>query len=212
MDKASELKAFESQWKTLDDSSIIRDVLFKGKFISNALKFISERNVISLDEAKLIFFDVLQNICHILVHNKQLHRANHVLKNAQLNETHYLYDLAQEDSDEGVKSAIMDFLKKSSDDFEANEKVLRANHTCFKLLLKNIPRHLKFLDNVNRTHDNFVITPYNIQNSNIIFGTFMKQSLKWRNVSEKNYITLHESHVGQTYVCITSKLIIGNSR
>lgn len=184
MDKTSELKAVESQWKTLDDSSIIRDVLFKGKYISNALKFISERNEISLDDAKLIFYEVTGNIVRILVQNKQLHRAVHVLKNAGLNETQYLYDLAEESSNESVKNVIMEFLKRSSEDFDANEKILKANRTCFKLLIKNIPKHLKYLDNVNRNHDNFTITPYNIQNSNIFFGTFMKQSLRWRNVSQ----------------------------
>jgi hypothetical protein len=182
MDKTSELKAVEGQWKTLDDSSIIRDVLFKGKFIANAIKFISERNKISTEDAKLIFYEVTGNIVRILVQNKQLHRAVHVLKNAQFNETHFLFDLAQE-SDEGVRNVIMDFLKRSSE--ELNERVLKANHTCFKLLIKNIPKHLKYLDNVNRNHDNFVITPYNIKNANIIFGTFMKQTIKWRNVSRK---------------------------
>lgn len=184
MDKTSELKAIESQWKTLDDSSIIRDVLFKGKFISNALKFISERNEISIDDAKLTFFEVTGNIVRILVQNKQLFRAVHVLKNAQLNEYHYLYDLAQDSSDENVKKLIMDFLKRSSEDFGLNEKVLKANRTCFKLLIQNIQKHVKFLDNVNRQSDCFIITPYNIQNSNINFNTFMKQSLKWRNVSQ----------------------------
>lgn len=189
MDKLSELKAVESQWKQLDDSSIIRDVLFKGKYVSHALKFISERNKVSEKEAKLIFFEVTRNIVKILVQNKQLHRANHVLKNAQFNETHYLYDLSQENSDKTIKEAIMDFLKRSNPDFQDNEKVLKANHTCFNLLMKNIARHLKYLDILNRNYDNFIITPHNIQNSNIIFGTFMKQPIKWRNVS-----SLHHAH------------------
>lgn len=198
MDKTSELKAVESQWKTLDDSSIIRDVLFKGKFLNFALKFISERNQISSDDAKLIFYEVTGNIVRILVQNKQLHRAVHVLKNAGLNEVYYLYDLAEDNSNESVKSVIMDFLKRSSDDFVANEKILKANRTCYKLLIKNIPKHLKYLDNVNRNHDNFIITPYNIQNSNIIFGTFMKQPQRWRNVS-KNSCVIVMCNVGQCH-------------
>lgn len=184
MDKSSELKAVESQWKTLDDSSIIRDVLFKGKFISNALKFISERSNISIDDTKLIFFEVTGNIVKLLVQNKQLHRAVHVLKNAQLNETHYLFNLAQECSDKNICDVIMDFLKKSSEGFDTNEKIIKANHICFKLLILNIQKHLKYLDNVNRSHDSFVITPYNIKNPNIIFGTFMKQKQVWRNVCQ----------------------------
>lgn len=183
MDKTSEIKAIEAQWKTLDDSSIIRDVLFKGKFISNAIKFISSRNNISIDKAKLIFFDVVRNIVRILIQNKQLHRAKHVLKNAQLNEVHYLYDLMLELKDESVKMIVIDFLKRSSENYDENEKILRAYHHCFKLLFDNIHKHGKYLDNVNRINNNFIITPNNIQDSNVIFGSYMKQPIKWRNVS-----------------------------
>lgn len=183
MDKSNELKAVEVQWRTLDDQSIIRDVLFKGKFILNALKFISERSEIKIEQAKLIFFDVVRNIVRILIQNKQIHRANHVLKNAQLNETHYFYDLMHEFSDESIKMIVIDFLKRSSsENFDENEKILRAYHTCFIQLVKNVQKHGKYLDSVNRMNNNFLITPNNITDSNVIFGTFMKQPIKWRNV------------------------------
>jgi len=53
--KINEFKAVESSWRSLDDSSIIRDVLYKGKYITNSIKFISERNTISIDSAKELF-------------------------------------------------------------------------------------------------------------------------------------------------------------
>lgn len=184
MDKTNEIRAVEAQWEALDDSSIIRDVLFKGKFIANALKFISVRNKTSEEKTKLIFFDVIRNIVRILIQNKQLHRANHVLKNAQLNTTYYFYDLLQEFKDESVKMIIIDFLKRSSsENFDENERLLRAYHHCFKLLVDNIQKHGKYLENVNRMNNNFIITPNNIQDSNVIFGSYMKQPIKWRNVS-----------------------------
>lgn len=187
MDKSSELKAVESQWRKLDDSSIIRDVLFKGKFISNALKFISDRNEISIEKTKLIFFDVVHNIVKILIQNKQIYRANHVLKHAQLNEVYYLYDLVQKFSDDNIKILVIDHLKRSvnSENFEENEKIIKAYNICYNQLVLNIQNHGKYLDNVNRINgNNFVITSSNIRDSNIIFETFMKQPLKWRNVRE----------------------------
>lgn len=182
MDKTNEARATEAQWEALDDSSIIRDVLFKGKFISNALKYISARNKVEVEKTKLIFFDVVRNIVRILIQNKQLHRANHVLKNAQLDTTHYFYDLMHE-FDKSIKMIVIDFLKRSSsENYDESELLLRAYHHCFKLLVDNIHKHGKYLENVNRMNNNFVITPSNIQDSNVIFGIYMKQPIKWRNV------------------------------
>lgn len=186
----SALLAIQSSWSSLDDNSIIRDVLFKGKFIGNALKFISERNSISIDKTKLIFFDIVRNIVKTLIQNKQLHRASHVLKNAQINEIHYLYDLVQEFSDESIKMIVMEFIRRSSgtegEEFIDYEKLLKAHHTCFMLLLKNIQKHGKYLENLNKVHNNNLIRVDNIDDSNIIFSTYMKQPNKWKNVRSIN--------------------------
>lgn len=67
-------------------------------------------------------------------------------------------------------------------DFDNKEKVLKANHFFFKLLVEHFPRHSKYLENANRTTGSSAINADNI--NKIIFGTFMKQSINWRNVSE----------------------------
>jgi hypothetical protein len=189
-EKSSELRAIENNWRTLDDASIIRDVLFKGKFISNAIKFISERNNDKIEDTQKFFFEIIKNMTVILLQNKQLHRANHILKNAQLNEIHYLYDVMRELNDESVNSIVIEYIRKSGDDIQ--EAQLRANHTCYKLLIKNMKNHAKYLENINKLNNNFAITPANAEHPNLIFGSFMKQSQKWRNVMS-HLIRMHRS-------------------
>lgn len=91
----SELTVVEGLWWTLDDQQLIKDVVMKGKYISNAIKFIANRNQNSVDCAKDLFFDEVNLFVNNLIKNKQLHRAIHVLKNVQFNEFYYLYDFYQ---------------------------------------------------------------------------------------------------------------------
>lgn len=91
----SELSVVEGLWSTLDDKQLIKDVVMKGKFISNAIKFISNRKNVSVEIAKDLFFNEVNNFVNNLIRNKQLHRASHVLKNVQLNEFFYLFDFYQ---------------------------------------------------------------------------------------------------------------------
>lgn len=91
----TELSVVEGLWWTLDDQQLIKDVVMKGKYISNAIKFIANRNHISVEEAKDLFFNEVSQFVNSLIRNKQLHRAIHVLKNVQLNEFYYLYDFYQ---------------------------------------------------------------------------------------------------------------------
>lgn len=91
----SELTIVEGLWWTLDDQQLIKDVAMKGKYLSNAIKFIERRNNISTEEAKDLFFNGVNQFVNNLIRNKQLHRAIHVLKNVQLNEFYYLYDFYQ---------------------------------------------------------------------------------------------------------------------
>lgn len=91
----SELAIVEGLWATLDDQQLIKDVVMKGKYISNAMKFIANRNQISIEEAKDLLFKEVNQFVNNLIRNKQLHRAVHVLKNVQLNEFYYLFDFYQ---------------------------------------------------------------------------------------------------------------------
>lgn len=179
--KSNEFKAIESLWKTLDDSSIIRDVLFKGKYISNAIKFISERNQIIIDEAKESFLQICDNIVSILIQNKQLYRASHVLKNAQINEFHYLFDLHQKTEDEKTKSTIFEYLQKIKENFDDDLVELEAFHICYKTLQENFYTHMKYLETTNKNHNNYVVNVNSIEK--ISFPMYMKQSLAWRKVS-----------------------------
>lgn len=95
MSRDSELAVVEGLWSTLDDQQLIKDVVMKGKFISNAIKFIAHRNEITIDEAKELFFQSVNQFVNSLIRNKQLHRASHVIKNVQLNEFFYLFDFYQ---------------------------------------------------------------------------------------------------------------------
>lgn len=91
----SELKVVEGLWKMLDDQQLVKDVVMKGKYISNAIKFIANRNGTTVDGAKDLFFNEVSQFVNNLIRNKQLHRASHVLKNVQLNEFYYFFDFYQ---------------------------------------------------------------------------------------------------------------------
>jgi hypothetical protein len=91
----SELSVVEGLWSTLDDQTLIKDVVMKGKYISNSIRFIANRNQISIEESKERFFYEISLFVNSLIRNKQLHRAIHVLKNVQLNEFYYLFEYYQ---------------------------------------------------------------------------------------------------------------------
>lgn len=91
----SELAIVEGLWSTLDDQQLIKDVVMKGKYISNSIKFIANRSQITIEKSKELFFIEVRQFVNNLIKNKQLHRAIHVLNNVQLNEFYYLYDFCQ---------------------------------------------------------------------------------------------------------------------
>lgn len=41
--KDSELAVVQSLWQTLDNSQVIKDVVMKGKYMSNSIKFLAQR-------------------------------------------------------------------------------------------------------------------------------------------------------------------------
>jgi len=181
MDKGSELKGLEYLWSTLDDGSIIRDVLFKGKHIQNAMRFIADRNLITNEASKDIFLQVCNELIKLQIQQKQPSRASHILKNAQINELHYLYALYDDSEDPVIKEMLHEYLIKHNDNFKEEETILKAYYSCFKLLVKNIEKHGKYLDNINRIYNNFQISFHNIQKAT--YPKFMLQSIQWRNVS-----------------------------
>lgn len=93
----------------------------------------------------------------------------------------FYFDFNQDEEDESIKELITERLHHLEPDLEEKEKVLKAYHFFFKLLASNISRHSKYLENVNRQNSVSAITPSNI--NKIIFGTFMKQPITWKNVN-----------------------------
>lgn len=89
---SSEIAAVESFWRTLDDRQLIKDVVMKGKFISQAITFIANRTNKSIEETKQIFQIEVFSFIDNLLTKKQLHRAIHVIKNVQFDEFYYLFD------------------------------------------------------------------------------------------------------------------------
>lgn len=84
----------------------------------------------------------------------------------------------QEEEDEEIKSLVFDRMNHLDSITEDKEKVLKANHVFFKLLVSQFQKHSKFLENVNRSTGLNAVTSNNI--NTIIFGTFMKQPDNWR--------------------------------
>lgn len=91
----SEFSIVEGLWKTLNRKQLVKDVVMKGKYISSAVRFIANRDGISIDEAKDEFLQEALLFADDLLKKKQIHRAERVLTNIQLNEFHYLYDFYQ---------------------------------------------------------------------------------------------------------------------
>lgn len=91
-----------SLWETLNDQQLIKDVVMKGKYLSSAIKFISERNQISIDEAKQKFFQQALLFVSDLLSRQQIHRAERILTNIQINEFHYLFDFYQVDREQSL--------------------------------------------------------------------------------------------------------------
>lgn len=82
-----------------------------------------------------------------------------------------------------MRELLKERLHDLDPDLANKEKLLKSNHLFFKLLGLNILKHSKYLENTNRKNGVSAITPMNIKR--IVFGTFMKQPLAWRNVSRE---------------------------
>lgn len=194
----------EALWASLDDKALIKDVSMKGKFISNAIKFLAERNKSTIEVATSKFLDETSQYVNSLISAKQLHRASRVLNNVQLDEFYYLFDCyqvcfcfctllshcrsipgsyRQAEEEEAVKSLINERLHNLKPEMDDKADILLGSHTLFQILKKNIQLHERSLENLNRKYDVSSITPNNIQK--IFFGTFMKQPVLWRNVGLK---------------------------
>lgn len=177
--KESERAVVENSWKTLDDEIIVKDVCFKGKYINLCIKFLSERNELSLDDAKHYFLSIVHQNVNNLIRNKQLHRAVHVLKNCQIDELNFLYDRFRLEEQYETKQLIIDHLEHTFPDLREREPLLEANHVLHQLYISNIHRFEKSLNALKKITETSPLTT----STNLNFCTFMKLPIHWRNVS-----------------------------
>lgn len=88
----AELEVAIGLWKKLDDREIIKDVVMKGKLLTDSIEFMASRRNVPQRIAKDFFFETVADYVDTLIRETLLHRALRVLDNIKADEQNYLFD------------------------------------------------------------------------------------------------------------------------
>lgn len=155
------------EWESIEDEAIIKEVATKGKYINLSLQFLARRSNKSIADIRDYFHAEVDKYVHRLLTNRQVHKAELVLKNVGRESQIIFYEFIQssskEDIDEEIKECVLEHIQKCCETFEQDRDeydyyllVLRqlvVNKTLRKLYEKEIPQFT--LENLYRNDDQF---------------------------------------------------------
>lgn len=111
------------EWEKIETEVLIREVATKGRYINLLQQYLSKRNGKPLIEIKHYFNDEIDKYVHRLLSNRQVHKAEMVLKNVGRKPQAIFYEFVQTTSrehiDDDIKEHILEHLQISDDNFEA---------------------------------------------------------------------------------------------
>lgn len=113
----SEKDVIQRGWDKMSNEAIAKDVATKGKYINLAITYLAKRlDVATVQEAKTFFRIEVNKYVERLLSNKQVFKAEHVLSNVNINPKFYFYEFFETCDNSEVRSAIMNYLKKTLGD------------------------------------------------------------------------------------------------
>lgn len=124
------------EWEHIEDDMLIKEVATKGKYINLLLQFLVKRSGKSLDDVKTTFNDEVDRYVHRLLTNRQVHKAELVLKNVGRKPQALFYEFVQSTSqehiDDDVKERVLEHLQSCDNNFD----VIREEYDYYLLVLK----------------------------------------------------------------------------
>lgn len=123
------------EWEQIEDETLIKEVATKGKYINFLLSFLAKRNKKSIVDTRHYFNAEIDKYVHRLLANRQVHKAELVLKNVGRESQAIFYEFVQSTSkiiDEDIKECILEHLQRSCDSFDLD----RDEYDHYLLVLK----------------------------------------------------------------------------
>lgn len=179
---ASEKEIALRDWETLEDEQVVRSAATKGKFIHSCIRFLSERRQISLIDARKYFYNTVLEYVERLINNRQIHKADHVLKNVGCLSKNVYFQISKESSDPELREYLVEYYKKNFEDFETDLMILEEEWFLFHEL-KTFKEFLleSFAENMTLTEldliyfDNFCRIDRTLKDQLITFIFFNKE-------------------------------------
>lgn len=123
------------EWEQIEDETLIKEVATKGKYINFLLSFLAKRNKKSIVDTKHYFNVEIDKYVHRLLANRQVHKAELVLKNVGRESQAIFYEFVQSTSkiiDEDIKECVLDHLQRVCASFDVD----RDEYDYYLLVLK----------------------------------------------------------------------------
>lgn len=122
-------------WELLkDDEQIVRSAATKGKYINTCIKLLSERQEVSIAEARKFFYIHVVLYVHRLLNNCQVFKAEHVLKNIGFDAKNVFFEISKESTDSSLRDYLLDHCKSSYEGYESHLLFLEEEWMVFNRL------------------------------------------------------------------------------
>lgn len=125
------------EWEHIEDEVLIKEVATKGKYINLLLQFLVKRSGKPLTDVKQYFNDEVDKYVHRLLTNRQVHKAELVLKNVGRKPQALFYEFVQSTSQEHIdddikERVILEHLQSCDNNFD----VIREEYDYYLLVLR----------------------------------------------------------------------------
>ncbi|XP_063702684.1 spatacsin [Culicoides brevitarsis] len=122
-------------WELLkDDEQIVRQAATKGKYLNACFKLLAERQEVSLPEARKFFYIHVLLYVHQLLNNRQVHRADHVLKNIGFEAKNVFFEISKESTDSALRDYLIEHCKAAYEEYESHLLFLEEEWMVFNRL------------------------------------------------------------------------------
>lgn len=124
------------EWEHIEDEVLIKEVATKGKYINLLLQFLVRRSGKPLTDVKQYFNDEVDKYVHRLLSNRQVHKAELVLKNVGRKPQALFYEFVQSTSQEHIDDDIKDRVLEHLQSCDTNFDAVREEYDYYLLLLR----------------------------------------------------------------------------
>lgn len=179
---ASEKEIALRDWDQQDDEHVVRSAATKGKFIHTCIRFLSERRSISLLDGRKYFYNTVLEYVEQLINNRQIHKADHVLKNVGYLSKNVFFQISKESTNSELRDYLIEYYKKNFENFENDLMILEEEWFLFHelklfkdVLLETFAENLMLTELDLTFFDNFCRLDRDLKDKLITYIFFTKE-------------------------------------